>query len=118
MAIDYSLFAIPKVKPGQQSRPEHRRSMRLDKAEQERACRAIVHKRDHGKCRVPGCKDKAEHLHHIVYRSKGGKWRPENIASLCASHHHMVHLGKITISGNADDELIIVGDRKALAFKL
>lgn len=122
--IDYSVFedcgGIPKVraKDGQQSIPERKRSMRLDKAAQERACREIVRKRDHGKCRIPGCKDATEHLHHVTYRSKGGKWIPANIASLCASHHHMVHLGKITIRGNADEELIIEGDTAALRFKL
>lgn len=56
--------------------------------------------------------------HHILYRSKGGKWRSGNICSLCPSHHSMVHLGKITISGDADDHLTIVGDRAALSFKL
>jgi hypothetical protein len=30
----------------------------------------------------------------------------------------MVHAGRISISGNADEELIITGDRKDLAFKL
>ena len=92
--------------------------MRRDVQAQERACRAIGRKRDHGRCCVPGCRDRAEHLHHITYRSKGGKWRPENLASLCPSHHEMVHQGKITISGNADDELIVTRDAAALRFKL
>lgn len=115
--IDYSVFDIPKVKPGQ-SRAERRSSMRKDKAAQERACRAIVRKRDHGKCCVPGCKERAAHLHHITYRSKGGQFDPANICSLCPSHHQMVHLGKITITGNADEELIVTGDAAALRFKL
>ena len=117
MAIDYSVFAIPKVRAGE-SRAETKRSKRLSKAEQERICREIVKRRDKGKCVVPGCKDRSEHMHHITYRSKGGKWRSENICSLCPSHHQMVHLGKIQISGNADEHLTITGDAAALRFKL
>ena len=122
MPIDYSVFeavgGIPKVPKGQKAIPEAKRARRLDRQQQERDCREIVRKRDKGKCRIPGCKERAEHLHHILYRSKGGKWKPENITSLCPSHHHMVHLGKIRISGNANEELIIEGSREALSFKL
>lgn len=75
-------------------------------------------KRDGGKCVVPGCKERSAHLHHILYRSKGGKWRTENIASLCPCHHALVHAGRIQISGNADEHLTITGDKKDLAFKL
>lgn len=122
MPIDYSVFeqhgGIPKTPKGQKPIAEQKRSKRLDKQQQERECREKVRARDKGKCRIPGCKERAEHMHHITYRSKGGKWRSENIASLCPSHHHMVHLGKIQISGNADEELIITGERAALSFKL
>lgn len=124
MAIDYSAFesvgGIPKVrtKDGQQSIPEAKRAKRLDKQQQERVCREAVKRRDKGKCVIPGCKERAEHMHHITYRSKGGKWRTENICSLCASHHSMVHLGKIQIHGNADEHLTITGDTDSLRFKL
>src|SRR5882672_3754984 len=55
-------------------------------AKAERAAREIVRKRDGGKCRIPGCKERAVHLHHIVYRSKSKrlKWHPANLVSLCA----------------------------------
>lgn len=97
-----------------------KRRQRLTLAEQEREARIAVRKRDHGKCRIPGCKDRAEHLHHIVFRSHSTrlKWRTENLCSLCPGHHGLVHAGQITISGNADDELIIQGDKKLLSFKL
>lgn len=95
-----------------------KRAKRLTREQDERDCRDIVKKRDKGKCVIPGCKEKSDHLHHITYRSKGGKWRSGNICSLCASHHQMVHLGKIQIEGNADDELKITGDVAALRFKL
>lgn len=115
--IDYSGFAIPKVRAGD-SRAEAKRAKRLDQATEERICREQVKRRDHGKCVVPGCKERSDHLHHITYRSKGGKWRSGNICSLCSSHHAMVHLGKIQISGNADEHLTIAGETAALKFKL
>ena len=114
MAIDYSGFAIPKG----EARIEAKQTKRRDRAKEERDCRLKVKARDKGKCVVPGCKERSQHLHHILYRSKGGKWRSENIASLCPTHHQWVHLGKITISGNADEHLTITGDAKYLRFKL
>lgn len=121
MAIDYSVFAdvggIPKHAKGD-SRAEAKRAKRLDKQQRERECREAVKRRDKGKCVVPGCKERSEHMHHITYRSKGGKWRSENICSLCPSHHAMVHAGRIHISGNADDHLTITGDAAALRFRL
>lgn len=121
MAVDYSVFdngyGIPKHRSGD-SRAEAKRAKRLDKETQERICREAVKRRDKGKGVIPGCKDRSEHMHHITYRSKGGKWRSENICSLCPSHHSMVHLGKIQISGNADEHLTITGDVKALRFRL
>lgn len=117
MPIDYSGFAIPKVRPGG-LRVEEKRTKRLTLAEQERDCRAAVQKRDKSRCVVPGCKERSQHLHHILYRSRGGKWRDSNICSLCPGHHALVHAGRIAISGDANDELIITGDKKDLAFKL
>lgn len=114
MGIDTSMLKYGKPEP----RVVAKREKRLTKLEQERLCRAAVRLRDKGRCVVPGCKELSQHLHHIVYRSKGGKWRTENICSLCVAHHALVHGGKITISGNADEELIITGDAKYLRFRL
>lgn len=104
------------------AKPEPRvvakRKRRLTKDEQERLCRVLVHQRDKRHCVVPGCKERTAHLHHIQYRSRGGKWTTQNICSLCVAHHHLVHNGYLTISGNADEELIIKGDKKWLVFKL
>ena len=97
---------------------EAKRAKRHDASVQERLCRIVVRHRDKGKCRVPGCKDAGTHLHHIVYRSKGGKWHAANIASLCAGHHALVHAGRITIAGDANVHLDIKGSRKDLALRL
>lgn len=112
--MDMTGFKFGKPEP----RLLKKKAQKLDLAAQERQCRADVKRRDKGKCRIPGCKEAAHHHHHIVYRSRGGKWRAENICLLCASHHRLVHDGLITISGNANEELIIHGDRKFLEFKL
>lgn len=89
-------------------------------AKNERACREITRKRDHGKCRIPGCKEHAVHLHHIVYRSKSKqlRWKTGNVVWLCLDHHRLEHAGVITISGDADVEIIVTGDIDRLRFRL
>src|SRR5262245_7870868 len=96
-----------------------KRKQKLD-AKNERACREIVRARDGGRCRIPNCNERSEHLHHVVYRSKSKRlrWDPRNLASLCADHHALVHAGIIQISGNADEELVITGDVDRLKFRL
>lgn len=107
-------FAKPELRASTKKRRE-----KLD-AQNERAARAIVRKRDHGHCRIPNCKERSEHLHHIVYRSrsKSLRWLPANLVSLCADHHALVHGGVIQISGNADEEIIVTGDVDRLRFRL
>lgn len=119
--MDYSWL---KHVPGAITKPEprvvtKRRQEKVD-AKDERACREIVRARDKGHCRIPNCRERAVHLHHIVYRSKSKarRWDPANLASLCADHHALVHAGEIQISGNADAELIITGNIDRLKFRL
>jgi hypothetical protein len=112
--IDYSQFAFAKGIPRVLDRIEKKR----DLAAQERACRLAVSKRDKGRCVVPGCREASQHLHHILFRSRGGKWRSGNVCSLCITHHQMLHAGLIQISGDADVHLTITGDAKHLRFTL
>lgn len=112
--MDTSGLQFPKGTPRVLDRIEKKR----DLAKQERDCRAAVKKRDHGRCVVPWCKEVSRHLHHILYRSRGGKWRTGNIASLCVKHHQYLHGGLITITGDADVHLTITGDARYLRFKL
>lgn len=95
------------------------RKQKLD-AKAERAAREIVRKRDGGKCRIPGCFERATELHHIVYRSrsKTQRWVPANLVSLCGDHHRLEHAGVIQIRGNADEEIEITGDVNRLRFRL
>lgn len=112
----YRTCALPKP---ELRRAAKKRKAKLD-ARDERACREIVRARDHGHCRIPNCRERSEHLHHLVYRSKsrGLRWDPRNLVSLCADHHALVHAGVITITGNADEEIVITGDVDRLRFRL
>lgn len=112
----YRDCAIPKPEP----RALTKKRRDKEDARDERAARWVTRQRDLGKCRVPGCGEKADHLHHIVYRSKSKKlrWRTENLCWLCTDHHRLVHAGEVRISGNADEELIIEGNLDLLRFRL
>ena len=70
------------------------------------AVRRFVKTRDRGKCRVPGCR---AHLylevHHLAWRSEGGRNNPANLALLCDLHHDLIHDGYLRVEGDADGEL-------------
>jgi hypothetical protein len=96
-----------------------RRAEKLD-AKNERACREITRKRDLGKCRIPGCISRADHLHHIEYRSASSrrKWLTGNCVWLCTDHHRLEHAHEIRISGDADQEIEVTGNVDLLKFRL
>jgi hypothetical protein len=112
----YQDCPIPKPEAGCITK---KRMAKID-AKNERACREITRKRDLGKCRVPGCIDRALHLHHIEYRSasKGKRWLTSNCVWLCLGCHQLLHAGEIRITGNADEEIIVTGNIDALRFRL
>jgi hypothetical protein len=68
--------------------------------------RRLIHRRDHGRCRVPGCR-RARFLdiHHVVPRAHGGDHAPANLMLLCDAHHRAVHEGRLRITGEAPDRL-------------
>lgn len=112
----YRTCAIPKGEPKAVTKKRAEKSDARD----ERACREITRKRDLGKCRVPGCIDRALHLHHIVYRSKSKRlrWHTSNCVWLCLEHHRLAHAQEIRITGNADEEIEVTGDPDLLKFRL
>jgi len=72
------------------------------------ALRAKVMLRDHGTCRVPGCRAAANiEVHHIVPWSVGGAHTLDNLLALCDGHHAAHHRGDITIVGSAEDAVIV-----------
>ena len=117
MGIDYSALAHPKGTLG----VEQRRGKRLTGEAAEDACRKEVWRLYGRKCAIPGCKERAVHQHHIVFRSKSRrlKYEPTNRAPICQAHHDLVHAGKIQIHPRtADGELIVTGAAEYLRFRL
>jgi hypothetical protein len=63
----------------------------------------FVRRRDHGRCRVPGCRSsRGLETHHIVHREHGGGHEASNLILLCSSCHAAHHDGILTITGTAD----------------
>jgi len=64
------------------------------------ATRRLVHRRDHGRCVVPGCSNHMYlDVHHVDPRAEGGGHDPDRLAVLCGSHHRAVHAGALCIDG-------------------
>jgi hypothetical protein len=67
------------------------------------AIRRLVMRRDHHRCRVPGCgASKWLEVHHIIPREAGGTHDPANLIVLCGAHHRAHHDGHLKISGTAE----------------
>ena len=69
--------------------------------------------REAGRCGNPRCRHRADHCHHIVFRSRGGKTELANEVAVCSTCHALVHAGLLRVRGRANDELRwspIVGD--------
>jgi hypothetical protein len=73
------------------------------------AQRREVRRRDRH-CRFPGCTNVTfAAVHHIVPWKPGGRTDLPNLALLCEYHHHLVHSKGWSMTGNANEELTIVG---------
>jgi 5-methylcytosine-specific restriction endonuclease McrA len=61
--------------------------------------KAYVLSRDGYQCQSgkKGCCDKL-HVHHVVFRSKGGSDAPANLITLCEKHHDALHAKKWSLS--------------------
>jgi hypothetical protein len=61
-------------------------------------------------CRFPDCTNVTfTNVHHIVAWEPGGRTDLDNLALTCLYHHHLVHSGGWSMSGNANEELTFVG---------
>ncbi len=112
----YRTCAIPKPEP----RAVTKKRAEKEDARDERQCREQTRRRDKGRCRIPGCSERATELHHITYRSKSKRlrWQTGNCVWLCVEHHRLEHSGDITITGDADTEIIVEGNPDLLRFRL
>ncbi|MCB9560639.1 MAG: HNH endonuclease [Kofleriaceae bacterium] len=69
--------------------------------------RAAVVARDHGRCRVPGCRAaRWVEVHHVRPRAQGGPHTMANLVSLCGGHHDAVHVGRLRITRSASGEVV------------
>ncbi|MFM7685695.1 MAG: DUF222 domain-containing protein [Actinomycetota bacterium] len=60
-----------------------------------------------GTCRYPDCSRAAAlDVHHIHHRHHGGTNHTDNLVSLCAYHHRLVHEGGWRITGNPDNGVL------------
>ncbi len=103
--MDMSMLTFKKGTPRVVDRIQAKREQEA----QVRACRKAVTARDKGRCVVPGCKAASAHMHHLVYRARGGRNVPENCCSLCVPHHQMVHAALFTITRRPDGTLHFEG---------
>jgi hypothetical protein len=73
------------------------------------AQRREVRRRDRH-CRFPGCTNVTfAHVHHIRHWKPDGRTDLANLALLCEFHHHRIHSKGWTMTGNANEELAIIG---------
>ena len=90
--------ALPKPAPGT-ARAMQRGRARLAKTRLAAAC-VLVRERDGGRGVVCG-DDLGVQVHHIVFRSQGGKHDPENLVCLCPDCHGAVHARRLWLTGPA-----------------
>lgn len=56
--------------------------------------------RDDYRCQAPGCSQRRHlEVHHIQFRSRGGRNQAENLITLCSTHHReVIHGGHLTLT--------------------
>jgi hypothetical protein len=72
------------------------------------AMRALVVRRD-SHCRFAGCRARIDEVHHLIYYSRGGPTRSDNLIGLCWHHHHLVHEGGWQLTGDPNHEVTGTG---------
>ncbi|MEO8840643.1 MAG: HNH endonuclease signature motif containing protein [Kofleriaceae bacterium] len=82
------------------------------------ATRRAVFRRDHGGCRVQGCRSSRNlDVHHVVARADGGSHELENLLLLCGAHHTMLHEGTLRITGQGANVTITKHARPHVGFE-
>jgi 5-methylcytosine-specific restriction endonuclease McrA len=61
--------------------------------------RRMVLRRDHNRCRVPGCRSSRNlDMHHIVEFAHAGNHEATNLVTICSGHHRAIHEGRLTLT--------------------
>jgi hypothetical protein len=64
--------------------------------------RAVI-ARQKGVCATPGCNHTHLQIHHTIWWSHGGPTDLDLLVGLCVRCHHLLHRGRLHITGNAVD---------------
>jgi hypothetical protein len=73
------------------------------------ATRRHIFQRDEARCQTPGCRSSLGlEIHHIVSRADGGTHDPSNLTLRCDACHTAHHVGRLSISGTAPNNLTTV----------
>ncbi len=64
--------------------------------------RAVI-ARQRGVCAAPGCNHTHLEVHHTIWWSMGGPTDLDLLVGLCVRCHHLLHRGRLHITGNAVD---------------
>jgi hypothetical protein len=64
--------------------------------------RAVI-ARQKGVCATPGCNHSHLQIHHTIFWSHGGPTDLDLLIGLCVRCHHLLHRGRLHITGNAVD---------------
>jgi hypothetical protein len=65
--------------------------------------RRSVIARQKGMCATPGCNHTHLEIHHTIWWSTGGPTDLDLLVGLCTRCHHLLHRGRLHITGNAVD---------------
>jgi hypothetical protein len=61
-------------------------------------------------CRFPGCGNSSfVNVHHVLHWAKGGRTDLDNLLLLCVHHHHRVHEGAWSVTGNGNEVVTFMG---------
>jgi hypothetical protein len=76
--------------------------------------------REAGGCGNPRCSHRADHCHHVVFRSQGGRTDLANEVAVCATCHALIHAGLLRVSRSSAGDLcwLPVVDKDSLNRKL
>jgi hypothetical protein len=67
--------------------------------------RRTIRAREADRCANPRCHHRADHCHHIVFRSRGGKTELSNEVAICATCHALIHAGLLRVTRASDGTL-------------
>lgn len=105
---------LPNAQPRPRPRIFDKRDTAREKLATLRRVYLAVDIRDQRCCRCCGRKEQL-HRHHLTFRSKGGGDVTENLVTLCAGCHSLLHARQLWILGkNADKRLTFELDERAV----